>query len=250
VSIFSRFFSPRICVHRLNSRVILSRGCVTPDILVELGGSNIENTSGYKRLTCVFLCTLRQTHAESIDSPADQKKVRLAIASRRIAPQDVTRPSPTGTPGTPVQPGLSILDAVSSNIPAKRRVVVLDDEDIQPVASGSRDNGKSTLPKRLDANKILLISVLTGRHIMASSVLNALDEPERGLDNQLDECVDELYCMVQSSIVGMQYYTGTRTVKLRRHRSSYFTCVHIGMVGPGEEVSLIRESNNPYDGYV
>ncbi|KAF7967470.1 hypothetical protein HWV62_34115 [Athelia sp. TMB] len=42
-----------------------------------------------------------------------------------------------------------------------------------------------------------------------------------------EEPRDELYCVLNSKIVGVQYYTG--------------------MVGPGEEVNLIREPHNKYD---
>ena len=42
-----------------------------------------------------------------------------------------------------------------------------------------------------------------------------------------EEPRDELYCVLNSKIVGVQYYTG--------------------MVGPGEEVNLIREPYNKYD---
>lgn len=45
-----------------------------------------------------------------------------------------------------------------------------------------------------------------------------------------EEPRDELYCVLNSKIVGVQYYTG--------------------MVGPGEEVNLIREPHNKYDRHV
>lgn len=42
-----------------------------------------------------------------------------------------------------------------------------------------------------------------------------------------EEVKDELYCVLSSKIVGVQHYHG--------------------MVGPGEEVRLVRQPTNPYD---
>ena len=136
VSAFFLHFYPDFT--RLSGKLTrpINRGCVTPDILVELGASGIESTSGFKRLRCVFVSSPLQPQAKAARSVADQKKVRLAIATRRVGARDITRPNPAGTL---TLPGHSTPAAVGSSIPAKRRA-----EDNQPLASGSGANSNSS----------------------------------------------------------------------------------------------------------
>lgn len=58
------------------------------------------------------------------------------------------------------------------------------------------------------------------------------------------EVAEELYCTMQTSVVGVQYYEGMgiRTCPFCDLRPS---CK--GLVGPGEEVILVREPQNQYD---
>ncbi|KAJ8462146.1 hypothetical protein ONZ45_g18041 [Pleurotus djamor] len=53
-------------------------------------------------------------------------------------------------------------------------------------------------------------------------------EDDGGIDQDNDDFGDELYCTMQTNVVGIQYYKG--------------------LVGSGEEALLVREANNKYDG--
>lgn len=60
-----------------------------------------------------------------------------------------------------------------------------------------------------------------------------------------EEVVDELYCHLVAKVVGIQYYKGIFPHLLPK---PYLNVrVILGLVGPGEEVRLLREPNNPYD---
>ncbi|KAL1741859.1 SNF2 family N-terminal domain-containing protein [Schizophyllum fasciatum] len=61
----------------------------------------------------------------------------------------------------------------------------------------------------------------------SASGLSQRYEDEITEDNAPEEASDELYCVLSTGVVGIQYYTG--------------------LVGAGEEVQLIREPNNRYD---
>jgi len=75
----------------------------------------------------------------------------------------------------------------------------------------------------------------------------------RDIDDDDDEVtiiepdpVDELYCTLRTNIVGLQYYKGECS---RRLLYVSIDVAFQGLVGPGEEVRLSREPNNPYDRY-
>lgn len=61
----------------------------------------------------------------------------------------------------------------------------------------------------------------------ASQNASSQEEEVEEADVYEEESRDELYCIMSSKIVGVQYYKG--------------------MVGPGEEIRLIREPHNAYD---
>lgn len=61
-----------------------------------------------------------------------------------------------------------------------------------------------------------------------------------------DDTVDELYGFMTTEVVGIRHYRGTDLAALLR-------CIltsSAGLVGPGEEVLLVREAHNPYDKWV
>lgn len=70
-----------------------------------------------------------------------------------------------------------------------------------------------------------------------------LDEDDC-FDESREEVKDELYISLASQIVGLQYYGGN-------DYSCYDPCQPsnrlLGLVGPGEEVTLVREPHNKYD---
>lgn len=60
-----------------------------------------------------------------------------------------------------------------------------------------------------------------------------------------EEQRDELYCVLNSKIVGVNYYKGPVSAP-----SFFFYPIkflHAGLVGPGEEIRLVREPHNPFD---
>jgi SWI/SNF-related matrix-associated actin-dependent regulator of chromatin subfamily A3 len=59
-----------------------------------------------------------------------------------------------------------------------------------------------------------------------------------------EEARDELYCMLNSKIVGVNYYTGLHSLYFISLCTDYST---IGLVGPREEIRLVREPRNHYD---
>lgn len=62
---------------------------------------------------------------------------------------------------------------------------------------------------------------------LTQTMAQEVEEEQEEINAYEEEPRDELYCVLNSKIVGVQYYTG--------------------MVGPGEEVNLIREPHNKYD---
>lgn len=62
-----------------------------------------------------------------------------------------------------------------------------------------------------------------------------MDEPD---------VVDELYCTMLTNVVGIQYYQG---MSLLDASALPYSESKAGLVGPGEEVTLVREPHNKYD---
>ncbi|KAJ7072219.1 SNF2 family N-terminal domain-containing protein [Mycena amicta] len=138
-------------------------GCLTPAMISQLAISLPEQIEGFNLL-----------------KPADQAKIRLAMARGRVDPADMQIANPSLDPN------------VSTG--QKRPRAALDDP--QPTSS-------------------------------KQTVIDISEDDED--DVEPDEPLDELYTTLQSQVVGVQYYNG--------------------LVGPGEEVRLIREPLNQYDSY-
>ncbi|KAJ3569860.1 hypothetical protein NP233_g4782 [Leucocoprinus birnbaumii] len=122
-------------------------------------------------------------------SASDQNKIRVAVQLQRLNPADVPESTKSKTTTTP--------QVTAPQASQKRKA-----PQGPPHASTSRVTftqppGPSQHAEIID------------------------DEPED------DDPIDELYCTLHTSVVGIRYYTG--------------------LVGPGEEVSLVREPLNPYD---
>lgn len=82
------------------------------------------------------------------------------------------------------------------------------------------------------------------QHTPGSSQHNAQESIEEEV--QEEEARDELYCSLKTNVVGIQYYKGMAPL------TCYWNSIlesHIGLVGPGEEVLLVREPQNQYDRY-
>lgn len=62
-------------------------------------------------------------------------------------------------------------------------------------------------------------------------------------DDSEEEGVDELHYTSNTSVVGIQYYSGMCLVIFMKCSTEAL----VGMVGAGEQVRLVREPNNRYD---
>ncbi|KAI0633366.1 SNF2 family N-terminal domain-containing protein [Trametes polyzona] len=169
-------------------------GCVTPDILTKLASVKLESVPGFMNLY-----------------PADQSKIRLAIGLRRIDPEDVPQtakgsdPS-LSTPGPSQRKRKAQYEASQGTPPASSQPILSQPPSSQP---------SSSQPLRR----------ISG--LPAGASFSQRVEEEEVEDVPEEEAIDELYVMLKTSIVGVQYYKG--------------------LVGPGEQVILQRQPNNPYD---
>ncbi|KIJ68013.1 hypothetical protein HYDPIDRAFT_107592 [Hydnomerulius pinastri MD-312] len=172
-------------------------GCVTPDILRNLAAIDFNTVTGFATL-----------------KPEDQQKVRRAVASQRVDPSDIPASAKVAAPPlaivtappTPTQSG----QASNGPIGQKKRKLAFERSE----SFGSL--GQPSAPKAS--------AVPVGARRLTN--LNLHDEDDEVMVVE-PEPVDELYCVLNTSIVGVQYYKG--------------------LVGPGEEVRLIREPHNKYD---
>ncbi|KAH7915183.1 SNF2 family N-terminal domain-containing protein [Hygrophoropsis aurantiaca] len=148
------------------------------------------------------LATCNQNDIIGFDNlrPEDQAKVRLAMSRRRVDLSDV--------PESAKIPVSATLRNVAPPAPSqsKRKATF----DVDPAKSGS----SSIQTKNASTSS---------RH----SIRSAQEEDSDEVMIIEPETVDELYCMMDTNVVGIQYYKG--------------------LVGPGEEVRLIREPHNQYD---
>ncbi|TBU43646.1 SNF2 family N-terminal domain-containing protein [Dichomitus squalens] len=162
-------------------------GCVTPDILTKLAAAKLETVPGFSNL-----------------SPADQSKIRLAVGLGRIDSADI----PASAKGP----------ALSTPGPSQKK------RKLQYESSSASQNTPPipSQPSYSQPSSSQPLRSISGPPLSQLSRLaeEIEDEPE-------EENRDELYVMLRTSIVGVQYYKG--------------------LVGPGEEVLLVREPHNRYD---
>ncbi|RDB25140.1 DNA repair protein rad5 [Hypsizygus marmoreus] len=131
-------------------------------------------------------------------TPQDQQKIRLAISLRRIDPADVPESAKAKPVTTPAAAG--------------------------PSARPSQQKRKAE-HDLLSASQSSSTSPPLATQIVRDATRRVEDEPMEEVDEE--EVKDEVYCTMNTNVVGIQYYKG--------------------LVGPGEEVLLVREPANPYD---
>ncbi|KLO20367.1 hypothetical protein SCHPADRAFT_897662 [Schizopora paradoxa] len=159
---------------------------------------------------CVTPAVLQQlavVHLERVPGfrnlrPADKEKVKQAIARLRVDPADV----PPSARNPNLQPPPS---SVKTQNGLKRKADAIAGPSSSQTQASSSHRSASTSANR---------SHTSGPDVME------LDSDD---DNDVEEVRDELYCMINTKVVGLQYYKG--------------------LVGPGEEVVLVREPHNKYD---
>ncbi|KAJ3993334.1 SNF2 family N-terminal domain-containing protein [Lentinula boryana] len=150
-------------------------GCVTSHILAELAAV-IEDVPGFSQLT-----------------RADQQKIRVALAARRVAASDILASA---------DPSVAPISASASTTVTSRPTIV---------NPRKRKGPGSNVP-----------TCNTASSSQNTEVVVAEDE-----QMEEEEVQDELIVSMKAQVVGLQYYKG--------------------LVGPGEEVILVREPNNIHD---
>ena len=190
----------------LSTRRARDRGCVTPQILGNISSYGVERVAGFSSL-----------QAE------DQARVRLAVKRRRIDPADFTGSSSLSQPIP--QPSQSTSTQAPAASTGKRRA------DTAPGPSQSH-NVAMPSPTQAAARQAVVGGTAW----------------EEGADAEevVEEQIDELYCTVSSSVVGIQYYKGACLYCLMFHGPVTMVCM-AGLVDAGEQVRLIREPQNKYD---
>ncbi|KAF5380521.1 hypothetical protein D9615_004518 [Tricholomella constricta] len=168
-------------------------GCVTPATLRQLAALPVDNVTGFKNL-----------------KPQDQQKIRLAISLRRIDPDDIpdsakARPMPTPSAGA------------NNDRPSQKKRKAEPEPLLASQGAPSSSFTTSTNPTPPASSR------------MKISTATRLAEDERVEEAPREEVRDELYCTMNTNVMGIQYYKG--------------------LVGPGEEVLLVREPRNKFDSY-
>ena len=122
------------------------------------------------------------------------------------------------------------------------------DDTVDPSPGPSQKKRKAThdavvASSQLSASQSKLSQILNSQSVRRLSQLVVEEEFEE--DTPEEEARDELYCSLSTNVVGVQYYKGSST-RLR----PFLGCFHYlvaGLVGPGEEVILVRQPDNQYD---
>ncbi|KAI0049881.1 hypothetical protein FA95DRAFT_1588021 [Auriscalpium vulgare] len=201
-------------------------GCVTTKELGTMAGYGVERVTGFHNL-----------RAE------DQKKVRMALAMRRIDPADVYGAAEAAVPmpsssQTASQPPSS-QPPMSSQPPASSQPSLSQPASSQPGSSTPSGPGPSQKKRKAmyEAQFGASQPSMTQPTATGSSSYHGVRRPnapagttweEGAEDDQPDaEPIDELYCTMVSKVVGIQYYNG--------------------LVDAGEQVRLIREPQNKFD---
>ena len=159
------------------------------------------------------MCVVRVLTASS---PQDQEKIRRAIANQRVDSSDIPLTAKAATSTT------IHTSSFTSQVPApsqKKRKAV-------PEQVAHTTSTKPAVPATIRSN---------------------VDDDDEVTIIEPDP-IDELYCTLSTSIVGVQYYKGGCS-----RRFLAYTSIDVaieGLVASGEEVRLIREPLNEYDRYV
>ncbi|KAH9892824.1 SNF2 family N-terminal domain-containing protein [Cubamyces lactineus] len=173
-------------------------GCVTPDILTKLAAVKLENVPGYLNLY-----------------PADQSKIRLAIGLRRVDPSDIPASAKTADP------------ALATTGPSQRKRKAQYEASLAASQSSLPSSSQSGLPPPYSSQPSSSQPLRRISDLPPGVSLPQRLEEDEVEDFPEEESRDELYVMLKTNVVGIQYYKG--------------------LVGPGEEVLLVRQPHNQYD---
>ena len=152
--------------------------------------------------------------------PADKTRIRKAVANQHVDPSDMTNSAKSMVSSSHT--------ASSSVNPIKRKAELID------------------LTHTDDTS--LQEAVLKNRARNSHSIVIDVDDSDDALEEieAEEETKDELYCVTETQVVGIQYYSGMDS----NTKVLSTLTLYAGLVGPGEEVVLIREPQNRYDAYV
>lgn len=182
--------------------LVYNRGCVTPQILANIATHGITLVSGFSNL-----------RAE------DQRKVRMALATRRIDPADIpesARPGPLPGPPALNTPSSSQAGPASSQVtaPPSSQVTAPTSSQTAPTSSQQGAAGPSQKKRKAALEAAMAAGAGPSQHV-AHPPVRRMQGPgnttwEEGAEEDVPEedPVDELYCTMSSSVVGLQYYKG------------------------------------------
>ena len=167
-------------------------------------------------------------HGDASCSPADQNKIRVAVSLRRVDSADV--------PATAKDPALSAPGPSQKKRKLQYEASLNSSQNSPPSSSQpSSSQPSSSQPLRRISGPSL------------SQIAQLVEEPEEDVPDE--ESRDELYVMLNTAIVGVQYYKGMNC-HLQWVRFVMADEWVLGLVGAGEEVTLVRQPQNQYDRYV
>ncbi|CAE6540591.1 unnamed protein product [Rhizoctonia solani] len=210
-------------------------GCVTPDMLYDLAVLDVNRLPGLARL-----------------NPADQAKVHTAVQRLRVDDADIPvtarslARAPSFTSG-------SQAPRTSAAPPFSQRTAATTSQIMAPLPSTSRKRSKTTAKGKAKAAPAPAPALVPpppvvmppaarfaaptqpappvhapymGTQITMSQQKRD-DEDDEDFGTEEEAQYTDFYLSFQSSVVGIQYYDG--------------------LVGPGEQVALVREPTNRYD---
>jgi SWI/SNF-related matrix-associated actin-dependent regulator of chromatin subfamily A3 len=186
------FLRPEDTGFRIVRRVFIRRrGCVTPQILGQLATVQLDRVIGFDTLTYVQYCKLTSTlilfpcHRRD-----DQGKVRKAIISGRVDPADIPESAKL-----PAANQLVSITAIGLN-QKKRKAAAA-----QAAAGSSSQAARPRMSQQITSSQSL-------RRLSQPAARQEMEEEEAEVNAYEEEPGDEIYCVLNSKIVGVQYYTG------------------------------------------
>ncbi|KAG5353743.1 hypothetical protein C0989_002526 [Termitomyces sp. Mn162] len=121
---------------------------------------------------------------------------------------------------------ISIRRIDPADIPDSAKVKTTASASVTTNVQSNQKKRKAEQDSRLAASQAVNMAPKT----LTLPSATQLAEDENIEETPDEEIADELYCSMKTNVVGIQYYKG--------------------LVGPGEQVLLIREPGNPYDRYI
>lgn len=173
-------------------RDCLARGCVSPSQLSEMAGYGVDRITGFVNLRS-----------------EDQKKIRVALALKRVDPSDL-----------PAAAQVLAVPSSSQTLPPSSQPPASSQPPLsQTVSSTPSVSGPSQKKRKAAFEAAMAASQPTPSQRMVRPAqpvgIRKINVPigttwEEGAEDDApaDEPLEELYCTMKSNVVGIQYYKG------------------------------------------